>query len=49
MAPEASDASIDVTVIVPVHDGGPDLSRCVDAIQAANGDSSEVILVDDVL
>lgn len=47
MTPEASDASIDVTVIVPVHNGGPDLSRCVDAIRAANGDSSEVILVDD--
>ena len=47
MTPEASDASIDVTVIVPVHDGGPDLSRCVDAIRAAIGDSSEVILVDD--
>ncbi|MDG1978831.1 MAG: glycosyltransferase, partial [Phycisphaerales bacterium] len=47
MTPEASDASIDVTVIVPVHNGGPDLQRCVDAIQASAGDASEVILVDD--
>ena len=47
MTPEASDSSIDVTVIVPVHNGGPDLQRCVDAIQVAAGDVSEVILVDD--
>ena len=47
MTPEASDSSIDVTVIVPVHNGGPDLRRCVDAIRAAIGESSEVILVDD--
>ncbi len=47
MKPEASDALIEVTVIMPVHNGGPDLSRCVDAIRAATGESSEVILVDD--
>ena len=47
MTAEASDLSIDVTVIVPVHNGGSDLSRCVDAIRSATGDSSEVIVVDD--
>jgi GT2 family glycosyltransferase len=47
LAPEASSASIDVSVIVPVHNGGPDLSRCLDAIRAAIDDSHEVIVVDD--
>ncbi len=47
MAAEASSASIDVSVIVPVHNGGPDLSRCLDAIRAAIDDSHEVIVVDD--
>ncbi|MCP4835576.1 MAG: glycosyltransferase [Phycisphaera sp.] len=47
MTPEASDPPLDVTVIVPVHNGGADLSRCIDAIRAATGDSSELILVDD--
>ena len=47
MTPEASDPPLDVTVIVPVHNGGADLSRCVDAIRDAAGDSSELILVDD--
>ena len=47
MTPEASDFSIDVTVIVPVHNGGSDLSRCVDAIRSATGDSAELIVVDD--
>ena len=47
MTPKASDPPLDVTVIVPVHNGGADLSRCIDAIRAATGDSSELILVDD--
>ena len=47
MTPEASDPLLDVTVIVPVHDGGADLSRCIDAIRDAAGDSFELILVDD--
>ena len=47
MTPEASEPPLDVSVIVPVHNGGADLSRCVDAIRAAAGDSSELILVDD--
>lgn len=32
---------------MPVHNGGSDLFRCVDAIRSATGDSSEVIVVDD--
>ena len=47
MTPEASGDLPDVTVIVPVHDGGNDLLRCLHAIHDSDGIRPEVVVVDD--
>jgi GT2 family glycosyltransferase len=41
------DTTPTLSVIVPVHNGGPRLARCLDALRASNSLRHEVIVVDD--
>ena len=45
--PEEAGPDPRVSVIIPVHDGGKDLRRCLAAIAAAIDSDTEVIVVDD--
>ena len=43
---ESQDSSLRVSIIVPAHDNGDDLEKCLDALRTAAGEA-EIIVVDD--